>query len=206
MLLAYEPGHDYSGWMSQVSDSATSFYVQRTNQRIVTADVFAAEYVSASMFEARLLQRRGPRPRRPAQSAIWADVPALTSLESPDLVKVLRHEDAIADLRDRVRVALATARSLGDEVDAMTDLAHDLESASHKLEKKMSADRFWQGISPAGFGAAGLVIGGFSGGIPGLLAGAVGAAAGLTPFLGSRRNDRREAAYLFLAARRASRN
>jgi hypothetical protein len=158
------------------------------------------------MFEARLLQRRGLHPHRAAQAAIWADVPALTSLTSPDLAEVLRHEDAITELRDRVRVSLATSRSLGEEVDALTDLAHDLEKASHKLEKKMSTDRFWQGLSPAGFSAAGLVIGGFAGGIPGLIAGAMGAAAGLTPFLGSRRNDRRDAAYLFVAGRRARRN
>jgi hypothetical protein len=60
MLLPYDPGYDYGPWIKQVSDSAISFYVQRTVERLITADVYGSEYVSASMFEARILNRRRP--------------------------------------------------------------------------------------------------------------------------------------------------
>ncbi|MFY0408710.1 SEC-C domain-containing protein [Solicola sp. PLA-1-18] len=203
-LQPYDAGHDYAPWMRQVVNSATSMFIQRTNERLVSADVFAAEYVSASMFEARLLRRQGTGTGGVAQSAIWADVPALPDLKSPDLARALLNEAAVADLRDQVRVSVMTARAPGEQVDALTHLAHGLEAASHKLERKMSSDRFWQAISPATLGTAGLFIGGIFGGLPGLVGGGLGAAAGLTPYLGTRLTDRRDAAYLFVAGRRAS--
>ncbi|UXA15876.1 hypothetical protein KXD97_32265 (plasmid) [Mycobacterium sp. SMC-8] len=84
MLQSYDPAHDYNPWIKQVSDSAISFYVQRTAKRLVTADVYGSDYVSASMFEARLLDRRGRSSgNTAAQAAMWADIPHLPNLSAP---------------------------------------------------------------------------------------------------------------------------
>jgi len=206
LLQSHDPTFDYGPWIKQVSDSAVGHYVQRTNERVVTADVFGSEYVAASMFEARLLSRRkGAGALPPAQAAMWADVPQLRDLSAPDLVKVLQNEGAIEDLRQQVRASLATARTPGERVDALTSLAHKLEAASHRLERTAGSNRAWQGAVPAGLGAASLVIGAFFGGLPALAAGAAGALGGIAPYLGARLNSRREAAYLFVTARRRQR-
>ena len=80
LLVPYEPNFDYGPWVRQVQDEAVGKLVQRTNERLVAADVFGAEYVSVSLFEARLLRRRNPTGDRinPAQAAVWADIPELT--------------------------------------------------------------------------------------------------------------------------------
>ncbi|WP_258369342.1 hypothetical protein [Georgenia satyanarayanai] len=206
MLQPYDSNYDYGPWIKQVSDSAVSYYVQRTNERVVAADVYGTEYVSASMFEARLLARRsGGRTVGAAQAAVWADVPQLTSLAAPDLAKVLTNEDAVEDLRRQVRASLVTARTPGEQVDALTELAHDLESSSYKLEKMVFSDRIWQGAVPGGLGAASLLVGTVSGGIPAIAAGSFGLLAGVAPFLGARASRKREAAYLFVTARRMRR-
>lgn len=206
LLQPYDPTFDYGPWIKQVTDSAVGYYVQRTNERVVSADVYASEYVAASMFEARLLsRRRGPDPISPAQAAIWADVPQLPDLTAPDLVKVLKNEGAVHDLRGQVRASLVTARSSGDRVDALTSLSHQLEAASHRLERAAGSDRAWQGTVPAGLGSASLVIGAFTGGLPAVAAGALGLLAGVAPYLGARVNSRRDAAYLFVTARRRQR-
>lgn len=207
MLQPYDPGHDYNPWIRQVSDSAISFYVQRTAKRLVTADVYGSDYVSASMFEARLLNRRGRSPgNTAAQAAIWADVPLLPSLSAPDLVKVIQNEEAVDDLRRLVRASLVTARTPGEQADALTALAHQLDATSHRLERSSISDRWWQMAAPGGLGAGGgLVIGSFSGGLPAALGATLGVLAGIAPYLGTRANARREAAHLFVTARRKSR-
>lgn len=206
MLQPYDSNYDYGPWIKQVSDSAVGYYAQRTNERVVTADVYGTEYVSASMFEARLLARRsGGRRVGAAQAAVWADVPQLASLSAPDLAKVLQNEEAVEDLRRQVRASLVTARTPGEQADALTDLAHGLESSSYKLEKLVTSDRRWQGALPGGLGAASLLIGTVTGGIPAVAAGSLGLLAGVAPYLGARASSRREAAYLFVAARRRSR-
>lgn len=206
MLQPYDPSYDYRPWIKQVSDSAVGYYVQRTNERIVTADVYGAEYVSASMFEARLLARskRGHNSGL-AQAAVWADVPLLPRLSGRELVKVIQNEDAVEDLRHQVRAALVTAHTPGERTDALTGLAHEMEAASHRLEKTAGSDRLWQAAVPAGLGVASLVLGNVSGGLLPIAAGALGVAGGVAPFLGARINTRREAAYLFMTARRSRR-
>lgn len=206
MLQHYDPGYDYGPWIKQVSDDAVSYYVQRTNERLVTADVFGAEFVSASMFEARLLARnkRG-RDSGPAHAAVWADVPQLPDLAGRDLVKVIQNEDAVEDLRRQVRASLVTARTPGERTDALTALAHELEGASRRLERTARSDRAWQAAVPAGLGVASLVLGAISGGLLPVAAGALGVAGGIAPYLGARINARREAAYLFVTARRSRR-
>jgi hypothetical protein len=200
LLMPFDPAHDYRPWIKQSEDSAVSTFVQRTNQRIVTADVFGAEYVSASMFEARLLRNRGHERRMgAAQAAIWADIPGLTTLTSPDLSRVLKNESAIADFRRQVSAALKTARTDGDNVDAITELTHQLEAASHNLQRSSRTDALWSGGVP-GVSAA---IAGYAGGL--LAAGAAGVVGAIAPALGTRLSRRREASYLFVMARRARR-
>jgi hypothetical protein len=204
-LQHYDAEHDYGPWLSQSNDKAVSYFVQRTNQRVVTADVFAAEYVSPSLFEARLLRARGQNELSAPQAAIWADVPYLPHLRGADLAKLVQNEHAIADLRDRVRASLVTARTPGERVDAVTDLAHDLEAASRAVERKSVQDRVWQGAAPAGLAVGGMVISVFTGGLPGVAGAALSALGAVAPYLGARQTQRREAAYLFVRAQRLQR-
>ncbi|QOR71358.1 SEC-C domain-containing protein [Ruania alkalisoli] len=204
MLQPYDPEFNYEPWINQVKDSAVGAFVQRTHERVVAADVFGSEYVSASLFEARLLRRRERDVRiAEAQAALWADIPELTSLSSPDLAKLLKNEHAVDDLRRQVRASLKTARSDGDSVDAITELANQLEAASHKLQKTAMTDRGWQAVIPGGVAVATMVVGGITGGLAGAGVAAPAALTALSPYLGARLNMRREAAYLFVAARRA---
>jgi hypothetical protein len=206
MLQPYDPTYDYGPWIKQVSDSAVGYYVQRTNERIVTADVYGAEYVTASMFEARLMARsRRGRVGGAAQAAVWADVPQLQSLTGPELIKLTQNEDAVEDLRRQVRASLITARTPGEQSDALTALAHEMEASSHRLEKTVRSDKLWQAAVPGGLGAASLVLGSLSGGLLPMAAGAAGLLGSVAPFLGARVNARREAAYLFVTARRVRR-
>ncbi|MEU6135243.1 hypothetical protein [Nocardioides sp. NPDC047086] len=204
MLQPYDPSFNYVPWISQVMDSAVGALVQRTNERVVAADVFGSEYVSASLFEARLLRTRERDARMSrSQAALWADIPELPSLGSPDLVNLLKNEDAIEDLRRQVRASLKTARTDSDRIDAITELTHQLEASSHKLQKTARSDRAWQAVIPGGLSGAALIVGGVSGGLLGAGMGAVGTLATLAPYLSTRLSKRREAAYLFVAARRA---
>lgn len=203
MLSAYDPNDNYGPWIQQVENSAVSKFIQRTNERVIAADVFGSEYVSASLFEARLLRRRSRSEQLgPSQAALWADIPELPALSGRDLVKVLKHEGAVEDLRRQVRAALVTARTDADNVDAITELTYELEAASHKLRRTAQTDSAWQGAIPSGLGTASLFIGGITGGLTGLGVGALGVLSALAPQLGTRLSTRRDAAYLFVAARR----
>ncbi|WP_245155991.1 hypothetical protein [Nocardioides sp. 503] len=203
MLQPYDPGFDYEPWINQVKNSAIGALVQRTHERIVAADVFGAEYVSASLFEARLLRTRERTARiGPAQAALWADIPELTTMRGPDLAKLLTNEGAIEDLRRQVRAALKTARTDAENIDAITELTHQLEAASLNLQKRSRTDLAWKAVIPGGLSAASMVLGTVTGGLVAASGGALGALATLAPFLGDRMNTRRDAAYLFVAARR----
>lgn len=205
LLRKYDAAYDYGPWIRQVTDSAVGSLVQRTNERIATADSFGTDYVVASLFEARLLNHRGRLENQPPQAAMWADIPRLSSLDSPDLAKILKNERAVEDLRTQVRASMVTARTPSAAADAVTQLTHDLEAASRRLEKDMASQRFWQATTPGALLTAGLVIGAFGGGVPAIAVGALGALANLTPYLGGRLDKRRDAAYLFVAARKRQR-
>ncbi len=206
LLRPFDATYDYGPWIRQVSDEAISHYVQRTNQRVVSADVYGAEYVTASLFEARLMARTGRGEQNTSvQAAVWADVPQLPQLTGPELAKLIQNEEAVEDLRRLIRASLVTARSSGDRVDALTGLAHELEASSHRLEKSVLSDRWWQGAVPGGLGLATLTIGALSGGILPLATGAVALVGSVAPALAARAKTRREAAYLFVASRRRNR-
>jgi len=205
MLGTYDPAFDYGPWVEQVRRDAAAKFLQRTAERLAVADHLGANYVAASPFEARLLSRRSRRASPAAvASVIWADVPALGHLDAPDLAKLLKYEEAVGDLRERVRLAVDSAHSssLGDNALAVADTAADLEHAGAKLSRQIRSDRTWSAIGPAALGSAGMLIGA-AGGLPGLGGAAVGVLAGLVPYIATRSAHRREAAYLFMLARGA---
>ena len=174
LLQRYDPDFDYRPWIRQVSDSAIGHYIQRTAERVVAADAYGSDYVSASMFEARLLNLRGPQSgSTAARAAMWADIPVLPDLSSPDLAKLLRNEDAVEDLRRLVAASLTTARTAGEMTDALTELAQELSASSYRLEKNASADKAWQAVLPGGASTASLVIGAYTGGLAAIAAGAL---------------------------------
>ena len=202
LLQRYEADYDYTAWINKVQNDAVSYYVQRTNERLVSADVFGAQYVSASPFEARLLQRRaGLLAPHPAQAAIWADIPMLSDLSSTGLASLLRHEEPIQDLRKRIRRALMTAQDTSQEVLAIAQVAQEIEDASQALTKRIKTNRLLSGIIPAAGSAIGMGIGA-AGGLPGISGAAVGALTTMAPYLATRIESRREASYLYVAAKR----
>lgn len=205
MLGRYDPGHDYGPWVNQTTRDAIRNYVQRTAERLVVADLVGAEYVAASPFEARVMQRRDPSfVNGPGSASVWADIPTLRDLSSRDLARILDEDDAVEDLRARVRLAMRSATDLAGQANAIQELGAEIEHASLILARKLRTERAYSGLAPAALGAAGLVVGS-AGGLPGLVGGALGAVAGIVPWIGSRRNNRREAAYVFVTARRRRR-
>jgi hypothetical protein len=205
MLQPYDPGQDYRPWIDRVKRDAVSYYIQRTVGRLTTADLLGAEYVAASPFEARLLEKRSQRTSASPESAsIWANVPSFANLRSPDLARLLRNDDAVEDLRGRVRAAVANTIILPDTANAIAQLTAEIDQASSTLERRMRTDRAYSALLPSLAGGAGLVVGA-AGGVPGVAGAAIGALSGLLPYLGSRLNARREASYLFVMARRHQR-
>ncbi|MFK0042218.1 hypothetical protein ACIQTW_20480 [Paenarthrobacter sp. NPDC090517] len=202
LLQRYDTDYDYTPWIRECQNAAISYYVQRTNERLVSADVFGAQYVSASPFEARLLQRRAATVSpHPAQAAIWAGVPMLSDLSSAGLASLLRHEEPIQDLRKRIRRALMTAQDTNQEILAVRQVAQEIQDASEALTKRIRTDRLLSGIIPAAGSTLGMGIASV-GGLPGLTGAAVGTLTTMAPYLATRIGSRREASYLYVAARR----
>jgi len=205
MLGQYDPEHNYRPWIEQTTRDAIRNYVQRTAERMVVADLVGAEYVAASPFEARIMQRREPNfAPGPASASIWADVPTLRDLTSRDLSRILDEDEAVEDLRARVRLAMGSAPDLAGRTKAIQELTAEIEHASTGLERKMRTERAYSAVAPAVLGGAGLVLGS-AGGLPGLAGAALATVAGIVPWIGSRRSNRRDAAYIFVTARRRRR-
>jgi hypothetical protein len=204
LLGRFDPASDYGPWIEQSKNDAVAYFVQRLNERAVTADVFAADYVTASPFEARILRKKGYTFANPAHAAIWADIPLLPDADPKTLAKAASEDDAVEDLRRQIRAALVTARTLDQKVDEVTNIAHAIEAASHALEKKMRSDHVWQAALPIVGGVGTIALGAF-GGLPGIGAGAIGTLISLSPYLGSRFNSSRDAAYIYVGVRRAER-
>lgn len=204
-LSDFDPKWDYQPWIRQVTDSATRAYVQRTAERMTVADLIGAEYVASSPFEARLLARRSSLPQSSAPAAaIWADVPVFSDLQARDLVKMLDTDQAVGDLRAGVRQAMGSQMDLSSQIDALQSFTADIDRASIQLERSMRTNRAYSAIAPGFLGLASVVIGS-AGGLPGVAGAALATVSGLIPYLGSRRNSRRDASYLFVMARRRQR-
>lgn len=204
MLGNYDPQFDYGPWLDQVRREATISLIQRTNERVVTADAFASNYVATSPFEARLLHRRRIASPGLSQAAIWADIPTLPDLNMRGLASALGNDDAVHNLRERVQAALATTRAPAAQTDAITNVASELNRASLALERRGRTDRAWSLMLPAAFGAGTIGLGAF-GGLPGVAAALLSTLGSLAPYLGSRIAERRDASYLFVSARRFQR-
>ncbi|GIJ08385.1 SEC-C domain-containing protein [Micromonospora andamanensis] len=198
----YDPTHDYGPWREQNLDKAVGAYLRRANERLVTGEVFTAGYLTTSPFQARLLARKGTLPDQPAHAAVWADIPILPAADPATLARAAAEEEAVEDLRHKVRSAMRGARDLGTRADALTGLGQDLAHAGRQLERTIRTERRWNAIAPAIGGIATIALGA-AGGPAAITAGALGAATALTPYFATRANRRRNAAYLFyLASRR----
>jgi hypothetical protein len=209
MLQPFDENYDYAPWMRQVTNKATGYYLQRTIERLTTADLLGAEYVAASPFEARPLHHRNKGgPARAPSAAIWAVVPSLRDLTSKDLVKVLTHDEALESLRSKVRAAVSASPQFPKSIDAISDLVNEIEDAASTLEKKMKTERTYSAVWPSILSSAELVIGaaGKVPEVPEVAGAALAALAGVVPYLGSRKNTRREAAFLFVVARQRARS
>ncbi|WP_346535611.1 SEC-C domain-containing protein [Micromonospora sp. DPT] len=200
----YDSTHDYRPWREQNLDKAVGAYIQRANERLVTGEVFTAGYLTTSPFQARLLARKGSLTDQPAQAAVWADVPILPNADPVALARAAAEDEAVEDLRHKVRSAMRGARDLGTRADALTGLGEDLAHASRKLERTIRTERRWNVIAPVLGGVASIALG-VAGGPAGIAAGALGAATSLAPYFATRANRRRNAAYLFYLANRTRR-
>lgn len=201
MLQPYDPSHDYSAWIAQETNRSLANYLQRTERRLVVADVLGAEYVAASPFEARMLQRRGVQAPSLANATLWADVPALADLRAKDLARMLSAEEAVEDLRARVRIAMEAAPDFGSQISSIRAVAADIEQASRVLNKRMETSRSLAFAAPAVAGGLGLVVGS-AGGVAGFAGAALGLVGAVSPAIAERLNQRREAAFLFTMPKR----
>lgn len=202
LLGEYESQHDYDPWIEQVKRQAIVKYIQRTTERLAVSELVGAEYVATSPFEARLLRHRAPSSVAGAASAsVWADVPALSDLRSKDLARILKNDEAVEDLRSRVRLAIGSASDFSEQVQAVQELTAEIEHATQKLERKMRTERAYSAVVPALTGGAGILIGATTG-LPGVAAGLLGTLGAVAPYVGAWKENRREAPYVFLSARR----
>ncbi len=201
LLKKYDPNHDYRPWKKLVSDQATAHYVQRLNERLLTGDLFAADYLTRSPFEARLLRLKGREMTSPAHAALWANVPVLPEANPRVLAQAAAEDEAVEDLRVQIRGALHAARTIGERAEALSNLAAQLAHAGRQLDRAVRTERRWQAIGPAIAGAGALALGA-AGGLPGVAAGALSMAGSLLPYIAARRNRRHRAAFLFYSAQR----
>ena len=125
----------------------------------------------------------------------------LSDLSSAGLASLLRHEEPIQDLRKRIRTALMTAQDTSQEVLAVAQAAREIEDASQVLTKRIKTNRLFSGIVPAAGSAIGMGIA-TAGGLPGISGAAAGALTAMAPYLATRIESRREASYLYVAAKR----
>lgn len=201
MLQPYDPEHDYSAWVSQETNRELASYLQRTERRLIVADVLGAEYVSASPFEARMLQRRGIQEPSLVNATLWAEVPALANLGAEELARMLSVEGAVEDLRARVRIAMEAAPDFATQISSIRAVAADIEQASRVLEKRIGTSRNLAFTAPAIAGGLGLVVGS-AGGVSGFVGAALGLVGTIGPAIAERLNQRREASFLFTMPKR----
>lgn len=136
---------------------------------------------------------------------MWADIPTLRRLDSKELAQVLEQDEAVEDLRDRIRSAIAAAPTLASQTEAIKHTVAEIERSSHTLERKIRTERTYAAIAPGVVSLAAVVIGA-AGGLPGIAAGALSGIAGVLPYVASRKDNRRQASYLYVTARRTQSN
>lgn len=205
ILGTYDPGHDYEPWKQQNLDKAVGLHLQRANERLMTGKVFSADYLTTSPFQARLLAKKGALPDLPIQAAVWADIPVLPMADPATLARAAAEEEAVEDLRQKVRSALRGARDPGTGADALTGLGEELAHASRQLQRTVRTERRWKVVVPTVLSLGSIALGG-AGSLTAIAIGALGAANTLAPYFADRAGRRRQAAYLFYVANRRRRS
>lgn len=114
---------------------------------------------------------------------------------------MLSAEDAVEDLRARVRIAMESAPDFGSQISSIRAVASDIEQASRVLNKRMGTYRSLALTVPVIAGGMGLVVGS-AGGVAGFAGAALGLVGAVSPAIGERLNQRREAAFLFTMPKR----
>ncbi|MBL7261577.1 SEC-C domain-containing protein [Paractinoplanes lichenicola] len=203
LLGNYDPAHDYDPWKQQNLDKAVGEYLRHANERLIAGKVFAADYLTTSPFRARLLARKGALPDQPIHSAVWADIPILPGADPATVARAAAEDEAVEDLRQKVRNALRGARDLGAGADALTGLGDELAHASRKLQAAVHTERRWKVLVPALAGLGAIALG--AAGPAAIVGGVLSVVGGLVPNLADSAARRREAAYLFYLANRTPR-
>jgi len=205
-LGEYDPGYDYSPWITQVRNEAIAHYIQRTVNRLTVSELIGAQYVATSPFEARLLDRRNSSvAMNPASAARWANIPVLSNLDSPDLARILREDDAVEELRSKVRGAFKATSPGADPGIEIERCVADIEIASRNLERKVRTTRAYGGAFPfITTATAAAVTIGLGGGAPAIAVGALTSLSAISAYLGARKNEKRDASYIFVMARKAA--
>jgi len=186
-LGRYDPDHDYS-----------------TNRSLAFGEALGAQYVTHSLFEGRLLQRKG-RPLATPAPLMHANVPILPEAPPDVLARIAAEDEVVAGLRSAVRRSFRHVRAGSDaEGRAVAEgLAQELDEAARRLEERMRVDRRWKVGAPVLLGAGAVAIGAVAGGPLGAAGAALSALGGLTPAVADRAAYRRDPGFALVLARRA---
>jgi hypothetical protein len=200
-LGEYKPDYDYDPWLGEVRKQTAGSLVQDVNRNLALAEAFGAQFLSQSLFEGRLMQRKG-RPAPTAASLLAVDVPVLPDAAPATLARLAGSDEAVEGLRSAVRRSFQRVKAEGgDARPAASALVEELEEASYKLEDRIRRERTWKVVIPGVLGVGGVVVGGVAGGPLGAAAGALSALAGAAPHIADRANYREDPGYALLLAR-----
>jgi len=205
-LGEYDPEHDYSPWITHTRRQTAAKLIQEVNRNLAFAQALGAQFVTHSVFEGRLLQRKG-RPAAAPAPLLHAEVPVLPEA-SPDVLARLAEEDeAVAALRSVVRRSFREVRPNDESASstAAERLVEELADAARRLEERIRHDRRWRIGGPAILGAGAIALGAATGGPLGAAAGVLGTLAGLSGSVADRAAYRQDPGFALVLARRAGR-
>lgn len=195
----YDPEYDYGPWIAHTRRQSAAMLLQKFNFDLAIAEAVGGNYVATTPFAGRLLARKGGEAALP-QPLVWADVPVLPEADAETLARIAAEDESVEALRRTVRRTFSTAS--GDALqDAADELAAQLEEDAAVLQRAISREDRWKVAVPASLSLAGIVIGGFTGGLLGAAAGALGGLAGLAPVHADRAARRENPAYAVVLAR-----
>ena len=160
LFSPYRPDADYGPWIAQSRRETVMTVIHGVSKNVAIADAFGADWVTTSPFKQCLLRRRGSQLPGP-QALIRADVPQLSAASAVSLARVAAEDEAVEALREVTREALHAMRTLSpaDQREEAAELGRKLQARSRELRRDMTRTRRWKRD------------------IPGVLAGASGAAA-----------------------------
>jgi hypothetical protein len=126
---------------------------------------------------------------------MWVDIPMLPGASASMLARLASEEDAVEDMRLRVRRALKHVRSVNEGAENIEGLVDELHAAGRQLRKTAATSKRWGRDLVLAGASASLMIG--YAGVSPLVAGTIGAVANVFPYYGEVLNKKRDAAYLF---------